>query len=188
MALAQQEVLPMADEAAIRELLSKMEQERARLLSLLESLSEEEASTPAKPGEWTPKEQIAHLCEAESAYRAWVQKALQEDNPNLDGVLGEPVAIPVDRANQASKEEMLAELKRQREKTLEMIKALKPQDYDRTATNSLFGTLTVLQWLRSYYRHDRMHYDQVLGQEPGYRPRYLTGQEPDQRGRRFLTS
>jgi hypothetical protein len=44
----------------------------------------------------------------------------------------------------------------------------------------MFGTLTVMQWLRSYYRHDRMHYDQVRGAEPTYKPRF-TGAEPDQR-------
>ncbi len=171
----------MADEAAIRDLFEKMEYERGRLLSLLESLSEEAAATPTKPGEWTPKEQMAHLCEMEAAYRAWVEKALREDNPSVDGIRGEPVAVPLERANEASKDELLAEMRRQREKTLALMRRLRPEDYDRTATSSMFGTLTVLQWLRSYYRHDRMHYDQVLGQEPTYRPRYLTGQEPDQR-------
>jgi hypothetical protein len=45
----------------------------------------------------------------------------------------------------------------------------------------MFGSLTVMQWLRSYYRHDRMHYDQVRGVEPEYKPRYAGGKEPDQR-------
>ena len=173
----------MADESAIRDLKEKMLQERARLLSLLQSLSEEEAGRSPKPGEWTVKEQMAHLCEMETAYRAWVERALVEENPNVEGIQGEPVAVPLERANQASKEELLAEMVRQREKTLQLIERLRPEDYDRTATSPLFGTLTVLQWLRSYYRHDRMHYDQILGQEPTYRPRYLSGQEPDQRRR-----
>ncbi len=173
----------MADESAIRDLKEKMLQERARLLSLLQSLSEEEAGRSPKPGEWTVKEQMAHLCEMETAYRAWVERALVEENPNVEGIRGEPVAVPLERANQASKEELLAEMVRQREKTLQLIERLRPEDYDRTATSPLFGTLTVLQWLRSYYRHDRMHYDQILGQEPTYRPRYLSGQEPDQRRR-----
>jgi len=38
----------------------------------------------------------------------------------------------------------------------------------------------VMQWLRSYYRHDRMHSDQVSGRDPAYKPRFTNG-EPDQR-------
>lgn len=171
----------MADATAIRELGEKMALERGRLLALIESLSEEQASTPAKAGEWNAKEQMAHLCEMESRYRAWVKKALEEDGADLDGVQPESVAIPLEEANRHTLAELEAEMERQRQATLQLIASLKPQDYERKAANSFFGRLTVLQWLRSYYRHDRMHYDQIRGQEPTYKPRYLDGREPDQR-------
>ena len=171
----------MAEETAIRELAEKMAHERDRLLELVASLSEQEASTPLKPGEWNAKEQMAHMCEMESAYRAWVEKALAEDGANVDGLRGEPVAIPLERANQHTAADLIAEMKRQRQKTLQLIAPLKPAAYDRRATNAMFGTLSVLQWLRSYYRHDRMHYDQISGQEPTYQPRFQGGREPDQR-------
>src|SRR3972149_3263305 len=94
---------------------------------------------------------------------------------------GEPVAIPLERANLPSASEHVAEMRRQREKTLAVMERMRPEDYDRKATSQLFGTLTVLQWLRSYYRHDRMHYDQVRGEEPSYKPQYAAGAEPAQR-------
>ena len=72
-------------------------------------------------------------------------------------------------------------MRRQREKTLAVIAGIKPADYERRASQSMFGSLTVMQWLRSYYRHDRMHNDQVRGEEPTYKPRFTTGAEPDQR-------
>jgi hypothetical protein len=117
----------------------------------------------------------------ETAYRAWVAKALAGDNPNVDGVFGRPPPIPLERANESSVAELAAEMRRQREQTMALIDSLRPEDYDRTATQRMFGTLTVMQWLLSYYRHDRMHYDQVRGVEPEYRPRYAGGKEPDQR-------
>lgn len=171
----------MADEEAIRELKEKMAAERERLLSLLESLREEEASRSPEPGEWNAKEQMAHMCEMESMYRAWVERALKEENANLDGTRGEPVAIPLEKANHHRVNELTAEMRRQRQKTLHLIDQLQPEDYERRASNSLFGTLTVLQWLRSYYRHDRMHFDQIRGEEPTYKPGFLSGREPDQR-------
>ena len=173
----------MATEGEIKELKEKMALERGKLLGILESLSGEEAGTPAKPGEWNAKQQMSHLCQMEAAYRAWVEKALEEDGARLDGIAGEAVAIPLERANSHSVSEHVAEMRRQREKTLAVMERMLPEDYDRKATSPIFGTLTVLQWLRSYYRHDRMHYDQVRGEEPTYKPRFRSGKEPDQRRR-----
>ena len=171
----------MADAAQITELTEKMSEEREKLLGVLTALSEEKASTPPKEGEWTQKQQMAHLCEMEAAYRAWVERALEEDGANVDGVSGERPAIRLEVANDYGLSEHLAEMRRQRAKTMEMIEAMAPADFDRRATNSIFGTLTAMQWLRSYYRHDRMHYDQVRGEEPTYKPRFKSGAELDQR-------
>jgi hypothetical protein len=171
----------MVEESQINDLKEKMALERGKLLAILESLSGEEADTPAKPDEWNAKQQMSHLCEMEAAYRAWVEKALEEDDARLDGITGEPVTIPLERANGHSVSGHVAEMRQQREKTLAVMERMRPEDYDRKATSQIFGTLTLLQWLRSYYRHDRMHYDQLCGEEPSYKPRFRDGQEPDQR-------
>ncbi len=175
----------MTTEDDIRQLVAKMTEERSKLLGQIEALSEEEAEHVPRDAEgeaqWTIKEQCAHLAEMETAYRAWVERALVEENPNVAGVRGEPVAVPLEEANRHPLPELVAELRRQRERTLELIERLRPEDYDRTASQPMFGTLTVLQWLRSYYRHDRMHQDQIAGREPEYNPRFAGGREPDQR-------
>src|SRR5437867_460680 len=171
----------MADPTQTQELIEKMTKERERLLAVLQAMTEEQASSPPKPGEWTQKQQMSHLCEMETAYRAWVQRALEEDGADVDGVRGERTAIPLEEASGHSAREHIAEMRRQREKTLAMIAAMKPEEFERRASNSLFGSLTAMQWLRSYYRHDRMHNDQVRGEEPTYKPRFSNGVEPDQR-------
>lgn len=172
----------MAERAQINELKQKMAEERERLLGVLERLDDDEAAKPTTgEGEWSAKQQMAHLCEMETAYRAWVAKALQEDGASVDGVRGEPPAIPLEQANSRSVGEHVGEMRRQREKTAALIDSLRPGDFERRASQQMFGSLTVMQWLRSYYRHDRMHYDQVRGVEPEYKPRYAGGKEPDQR-------
>ena len=172
----------MADQAQIDELTQKMAEERARLLDVLERLDDAGAARPTTgEGEWSAKQQMSHLCEMETAYRAWVAKALQEDGADLDGVRGEPPAIPLEQANDHSVGEHVGEMRNQRAKTLALIGALHPDDFERRASQRMFGSLTVMQWLRSYYRHDRMHYDQVRGVEPEYKPRFAGGKEPDQR-------
>ena len=56
-----------------------------------------------------------------------------------------------------------------------------PEQFEHAASQPMFGRLTVMQWLRSYYRHDRMHRDQIGGREPEYKPKFAGGKEPDQR-------
>ena len=171
----------MAEQAQINDLIAKMAAERGTLLAALDALTEEQAAASPKPGEWTTKQQMSHLCEMECAYRAWVERALEEDGANVDGLRGERPAIPLEQANAHTATEHTAEMRLQREKTLAVIAGIKPADYERRASQAMFGSLTVMQWLRSYYRHDRMHNDQVRGEEPTYKPRFTTGAEPDQR-------
>jgi len=171
----------MADSIEITELLDKMSEERGKLLGELEAMSEERASTPPEPGEWNQKQQMSHLCEMECAYRAWVERGLEENGADVDGLRGDRPAIPLEDADGHTVVEHIAEMRRQRVLTLEVIDSMRPEDFDRTAKNSLFGSLTLMQWLRSYYRHDRMHYDQVRGDEPTYKPQFTSGAEPDQR-------
>jgi len=178
----------MATPTDIEELVSKMQAERSTLLAVCEQVDEARAEVRPPDGEgedgWSVKEQLSHLAQMEVMYRAWVSRAVQEERPYVsEGTAYEPVAYPMERAHEASVPEHLAELRGQRETTLALIAELAPEQYERTASHSNFGELTVLQWLRSYYRHDRMHAAQIQGRQSEYRPRWLQG-EPDRRRRR----
>jgi hypothetical protein len=117
----------------------------------------------------------------ETAYRAWVERALDEDDPDVSKVRGEPPGIALTEAHDHSVAELIAQLREQRAITLRLIDGLAPEQFERTASQAMFGRLTVMQWLRSYYRHDRMHSDQMAGREPDYKPKFVGGAEPDQR-------
>lgn len=162
-----------------------MTAERERLLAQAEALSDEEAGfAPADAegeAQWSPRQQLAHLAEMETAYRAWVEAALAHDDPDVTRVRGDRPAIPLDAAAGRSVADLTAQLRAERAKTLALIESMSPGQFDRTASQAMFGRLTVMQWLRSYYRHDRMHSDQMAGKEPAYKPVFVDGQEPDQR-------
>lgn len=178
----------MATPEQITDLAAKLREERSALLATASTLSEEAAAhrpPDASDGEdgWSPKEQFAHLSEMDAQYRAWVVRALGEENPDVGvGTQPDPVAFRVERAHEASLAALIAEAERQRNATIAVMDGLPAEAYDRPAHNAAFGELTVLQWLRSLYRHDRMHAAQIAGREPDYRPRFLNG-EPDQRRR-----
>jgi hypothetical protein len=175
----------MATAESIQELLDKMAAERAALLNEAEAVSDPDAAVSPQDtngeGQWSVKEQLAHLAEMETAYRAWVERAIEEDDPDVSQTRGERPGIALTEAQAHSVAELASQLRSERATTLAMIGRLTPEQYERTASQVMFGRLTVMQWLRSYYRHDRMHRDQIAGRDPAYKPRYAGGNEPDQR-------
>ncbi len=173
----------------VEELKTKMREQREGLLAAARALSPEDAlRVPVDAvGEeqWTALEQLAHLWEMERSYDAWVLAALASDNPDLRGVSGTPVEIPIEKANSATVDEMLHRLEVERAYTTGLIDGLPLDAFDRVATSPAFGTLTVLQWLRSFYRHDRQHTAQIQGRVSDYQPQFKSGKEPNQRRARI---
>ncbi|MGI8925478.1 MAG: DinB family protein [Tepidiformaceae bacterium] len=178
----------MATIEQVSELKEKMAEERGALIVAARSLSPEEALRVPEDAEgeeqWTALEQLAHLWEMERAYDAWVRAALARDNPDLRGITGVPVAIPIQDANAHAIDEMLRALEVERAYTLGVIDGMALEAFERMATSPMFGTLTVLQWLRSFYRHDRQHAAQIAGRQSDYKPSFKM-EEPNQRRMRL---
>ncbi|MBM3139762.1 MAG: DinB family protein [Chloroflexi bacterium] len=177
----------MATAEQIAELVTKLREERDALVAVARRISEEDAERRPPDGDgedgWSAKEQLAHLAMMEVGYRAWVERALREERPDVSrGTKPDAVAYPLERAHEATVAQHLEELGRQRDRTQRLIATIAPAGYERTARHDNFGELTVMQWLRSYYRHDRMHRAQMQGRVSEYQPRFLRG-EPDQRRR-----
>lgn len=178
----------MATREQVDELKAKMREERVGLIAAARGLSREDALRVPMDAtgeeQWTALEQLAHLWEMERSYDAWVRAALERDNADLTGVTGEPVAIPIEEANQHAVAELLRALEVERAYTFGLIDGMQLEAFDRTATSPVFGTLTALQWLRSFYRHDRQHAAQIQGRQSDYKPSFK-GAEPNQRRMRL---
>jgi len=178
----------MATREQVDELKRKMAEQRTELLAAARSLRREDALRVPVDAEgeeqWTALEQLAHLWEMERSYDAWVLRAIHEDNPELAGTLSIPVDIPIEKANQHPVEDLVEALTRERLYTLGLIDAIRLEDFERTAVSPIFGQLTVMQWLRSFYRHDRQHAAQIQGRKSDYQPNFKT-KEPNQRKARI---
>jgi len=80
-----------------------------------------------------------------------------------------PSAYP--EAETRSVADLLQELASARSDTLAAIEGLSEDELKRRGKHALFGEMSVLQMLRSLYRHDRMHMDQMAGRETSFRLR-----------------
>ena len=165
-------------------LLAKMAEERAALLAAAEGLSPADANRvpidAQGEAQWTAKEQLAHLWEMERGYVAICRAALRQSGATASL---EPAAVPIplEAAPRHTVAEFIAGLKQERERTVAFIRGLTLGQFARTARTDAFGELTVMQWLRSYYRHDRQHAAQIQGRRSDYVPHFAAGTEPNQR-------
>ncbi len=175
----------MATRAQVEELKEKMLEEREGVIVAARSLSPTDALMVPKDAtgeeQWTALEQLAHLWEMEKNYDTWVRAAIEQDGIELAGISGPPVEVPIEAANASDIATMLRHLELERAYTFGLIDGIPLDYFDRRAVSPAFGSLTVLQWLRSFYRHDRQHAAQIQGRKSDYQPNFASGKEPNQR-------
>ena len=173
----------------VEALISKMALERAKLIAAAEGLRGDDANRVPVDAvgeeQWTAKEQLAHLWEMERGYIAWCRAALAETGADVSDVRGIPVGIPIEDAPGHTVRELLDELIAERQRTNHFIRSLLLDQFSDTAITPGFGELTVMQYLRSFYRHDRQHTAQIEGRQSDYKPNFASGVEPNQRQMRI---
>ncbi len=173
----------------VEALISKMALERAKLIAAAEGLRGDDANRVPVDAvgeeQWTAKEQLAHLWEMERGYIAWCRAALAESGADVSDVRGIPVGIPIEDAPGHTVRELLEELIAERQRTNHFIRSLLLDQFSDTAITPGFGELTVMQYLRSFYRHDRQHTAQIEGRQSDYKPNFASGVEPNQRQMRI---
>lgn len=151
----------------LEELLEKLGSHRRELVHQVQEMTEEEASRRSER-EWSAKEQLLHLATFERLWLEWAMKVRDEPGCEVGPPPPNPPTYP--EAQTCSLTELLQELASARSDTLAAIEGLTDDELKRRGKHLLFGEMNVLQMLRSLYRHDRMHMDQMAGREPSFRP------------------
>ena len=169
-----------------RELVAKLVAQREALFQEVDNMPAHRLTTAWKEGDRTPMGMLHHVISAERMYRDdWTRRARDEDEPDLrpqewgGGGGGAPL---FEEANQMSKDELVQRLKEERMKTLQFIAETSDAEFDRKGRNLPFGDLTVNQLLKSLYRHDQMHIDEMAGRESRFVPLARLNVEPSIEG------
>ena len=153
-----------------RELVEKLESQRETLLKQIAELPVERRPRRWKDGDRTPMGMLRHVITAERMYRDdWARKARDEDEPDLKRqTQNSGQDILFEEANQLSREDLLERVKEERIQTLRFIAETSDAEFDRKGRNTPFGDLTVHQFMKSLYRHDQMHIDEIAGTPSKY--------------------
>lgn len=152
------------------ELLQRLDAEHQNLLQQVQTLTEEAAGRRPREGEWSAKEQLLHLVDREKMWLGWAIQA--RDNPGAE--IGGPGPNPEGYPEAASRPlaDILNELEATRRESMAAIETVTEEDLQKKAKTQAFGEMSVLQFLRALYRHDRMHAEQIAGKEPSFQPRF----------------
>jgi uncharacterized damage-inducible protein DinB len=152
----------------LEELLEKLETQREQLIGALRLMAEEEAARRPSERAWSAKEQLLHLAAFERQWLEWSMAVRDRPGCEVGPPPPNPEAYP--EAQNRSLSDILADLASARRDTVAAIESLSTEELQRKGKHLLFGEMNVLQMLRSLYRHDRMHMDQIAGREPSYKP------------------
>ncbi len=106
---------------------------------------------------FTAIEQLCHVRDIEiDGYHVRLARTLHEDRPMLASITSEPLAIER-RYGTQDPAQVLATFREARKKTVELVRALTPEQLNRPAEFEGYGPLTVRSLVHYLCSHDQQH-------------------------------
>lgn len=149
------------------------ELEPARVADLLEStcalieaelraLGDDDARWHPAPGEWCVNEVLGHILESEKrGFSGRIRRILDEDGPTFEP--WDQRAVAQERRDcERMPLSLFMEWMGVRHASVEMVRAIRPDQLDRAGTHRKVGRLRVRDLLHEWIHHDRNHTKQLL--------------------------
>jgi len=131
------------------------------LFGMLSDVKPHQWNQHPDPNEWSIMQVVCHLLESEQAVQQpRLKRILAEDNPFLVA----PHAPPGPHEAVACEDDGLHAAQRfaqRRMETIEWLRTLSPEDWQRPARHSIFGLTTLLEMAHFTAQHDRLHLNQI---------------------------
>lgn len=112
------------------------------------------------PGKWSAREIVHHLGDSESTSAFRLRKLLVEDNAIIEGYDQDRFATRL-RYNERDMAPALEAFRSARESTLQILKTMSEDDWQRTGTHTESGEYSTEKWLKIYADHAHNHADQI---------------------------
>jgi predicted NBD/HSP70 family sugar kinase len=140
-------------------LLARYKDGAAAVTAAVEGLSDDDLDRRPAPDEWTAREVVHHLADAEARSAIRLRQLLAEDAPTIQGYDEELYAraLHYDRPIATS----LALVDAVRASTAELLDRLTDTDFARCGTHTESGRYSVDTWLELYAAHAHDHADQL---------------------------
>lgn len=156
----------MTEPSIVDRNIERMQVVRQEILDLVAGLDPETVETRPVVGEWTLRQVLIHLADAEKAHRRYIQGLIAG---TLTTTAADAATFDVDRWNQGSiarrdaetVAEALARLTTEREATLAFIPTIPDDAWDKKGIHPALGELTVLGAVKVIGLHEKMHLKEI---------------------------
>ncbi len=144
----------------------KLENERAKLLRVIESANEDQRRALIYEEGWNLYDLVSHLAASEKENVRFLRQLLSENGARhrtLETVksLDEWNAHAVGKRADKSWDERVAELAEARQITVQTIDAITPDEFAHVGTHAVWGQKSVEGLLKILYLHDIMHRNDI---------------------------
>ncbi len=131
------------------------------LIYLLQSAREADWDRRPDPNRFTLREVVAHLSDWESVWHERFTAMIAQDNPSLQGYDEGQWAIDHDYAHADMPTELMT-FSVARARNVELLRGLKPEQWDRPAQHSEWSSITIGSLAALVLGHDGYHMKQVV--------------------------
>ena len=112
------------------------------------------------PGKWSAREIVHHLGDSESTAAGRIRKLLCEDDPLIQGYVQDQFATKL-RYNERDMAPALEAFRYARVTTMQLLRLMTEEDWQRSGTHTESGRYTAADWLRIYAAHAHDHAAQI---------------------------
>ncbi|HVP15218.1 MAG TPA: DinB family protein [Terriglobales bacterium] len=126
----------------------------------LEGFPRESLTARPLAGKWSAAEIVHHLADSESISAQRLRTLLVQERPLIHGYDQEVYAEKL-RYNDRPIEPALAAFRAARETTMQLLRAMKDEDWTRAGWHTESGPYSAETWLRIYSAHGRDHAAQI---------------------------
>lgn len=115
-------------------------------------------SIAARPvsGQWSARENLAHLARYHAVFLGRIRRIMEEDRPDLGRYRAEQDPAWPEWSG-LSLEEILARLKVLRAEVVGLVRGLSDEENNRTGVHPLLGEMSVSRWMEFFLLHEAHH-------------------------------
>jgi hypothetical protein len=142
--------------SSVRELIAALERAPAIIVPLVRQADPAIVKRRPTPGEWSIHENACHLAEVHPLFFRRLDLLLSQDDPVITSY--DPGRDdPEDALLQVDLDEALGRFERDRARLVERLRALRPDDWPRTARHDEYNAYSVFIMFRHLALHDFQH-------------------------------